>query len=352
MTTRRVLKATALLLLAYTLTFAFGAWFGHAIAAEPFPTGQSSRWVREVAPASPLDADKPAKPADDAITWAARGEQTCIKCHDTVKDRTVLHTAHGVKDDPTSPMANHACESCHGPSDEHNNARPPKGEKRPPVDVSFKEPLASPVDKRNEVCRSCHLGEEHINWPGSKHQQADVACTDCHTLHTTQDPVMDKMTQPEVCFSCHAQQRGEAQAFSHHPIKEGKVSCSDCHAVHGSGGPSLLTEMTTNETCYTCHAEQRGPFIWEHEPVRDDCMTCHTPHGSTQKHLLTMRDPFLCMTCHQTSRNSHDALLSGGNQLPGGSGVGSYNMLLSSGCSNCHSKVHGSSAPSGGMLTH
>jgi hypothetical protein len=45
-------------------------------------------------------------------------------------------------------------------------------------------------------------------------------------------------------------------------------------------------------------------------------------------------------------------MVSGGMQLPGGSGVGTYNMLLARGCSSCHSKVHGSNAPSGGMLTH
>lgn len=316
-------------------------------AGDGFQLAQSGRWIKANPPAE-KDAAKTEKPP----VWAPQAERTCIKCHDQVTDRTVMFTAHGVKGDSASAMSNHACESCHGASPEHNDARPPKGEKRPPVAVAFKGPMASPVPDRNKVCSTCHLGGEHINWQGSQHQQADVACTDCHSLHTTRDPVMEKKTEPEVCFTCHNTERAESLQFSHHPMREGKVSCSDCHATHGSGGPKLLKEMTANETCYNCHPEQRGPFLWEHQPVRDDCMTCHKPHGSTQRGLLTMRDPFLCMTCHQTSRNSHDALLSGGMQLPGGGGVGSYNMLLSRGCENCHSKVHGSNAPSGGMLTH
>jgi DmsE family decaheme c-type cytochrome len=292
-----------------------------------------------------------ASPEEKPVQWAPQGEQTCIKCHDEQRDRTVLFTAHGVRDDKRTPMAQHACESCHGPSSEHNNARPPKDEKRPPVDVVFKGEFLSPVDKRNQTCATCHAGGEHINWPGSQHQTNDVGCTDCHTNHVARDPVLSKTTEAQVCFGCHAEQRAESFLFSHHPVREGKVGCSDCHNTHGSGGQSLLKEFTVNEVCYTCHAEQRGPFLWEHEPVREDCSSCHKPHGSSQSALLTMRSPFLCQTCHQNSRAGHEGLVSGGKQLPGGGSPAQYNMLLARGCQNCHMKVHGSNAPSGGMLT-
>ena len=286
------------------------------------------------------------------VEWAPQGEQTCIKCHDQQHDRTILFTPHGVKGDKATPMAQHACESCHGPSMDHNNARPPKGEKRPPVDVAFKGEFASPVEKRNQVCSTCHLGGEHINWPGSAHAAADVACTDCHSNHTTRDPMLSKKTEAQVCFTCHAEQRAQSFQFSHHPVREGKVGCSDCHNTHGSGGQKLLREFTLNEVCYTCHAEQRGPFMWEHQPVREDCGNCHEPHGSTQQALLKLREPFLCQTCHTNSRANHEGLVSGGNQLPGAGSPAAYNLLLGRGCENCHMKVHGSNAPSGGMLTH
>lgn len=296
----------------------------------------------------------PAWPQITNAEWSADGEATCIKCHSEVKDRTILFTPHGVKGDRHAPMGmgNHACETCHGPSPRHNDARPPKGEKRPPTDVVFKGEFLSPADKRNTVCSGCHQGGEHINWQGSAHQRNDVACTDCHAAHVARDPVLAKKTEPQVCFTCHNQERAESLQTSHHPIREGKVTCSDCHNTHGSGGQKLLKEFTLNETCYACHPEQRGPFVWEHQPVREDCSTCHRSHGSPQASLLTQRQPFVCMTCHQTSRANHDAMVSGGLQLPGNSGVGTYNMLLTRGCSNCHSKVHGSNAPSGGMLTH
>jgi DmsE family decaheme c-type cytochrome len=320
----------------------FVSMSGPTLAAEQPVMPMASKWLeRQATPPEAKD-----------VKWAPQGEQTCIKCQDEKRDRTILFTAHGVKGDTNTPMAQHQCESCHGPSSEHNDARPPKGEKRPPVDVVFKGEFLSPIDKRNEVCAGCHMGDKHINWPGSAHQANDVACTDCHTNHTVRDPVMNKKTEAAVCFGCHGEQRAESFAFSHHPVREGKVGCSDCHNTHGTGGQKLLKEFTLNEVCYSCHAEKRGPYMWEHEPVRENCSNCHTPHGSTQTSLLKMREPFLCQSCHQNSRANHEGLLSGANQLPGASSAAAYNMLLARGCENCHVQVHGSNAPSGGMLTH
>lgn len=304
--------------------------------------------VLAASPAIAVAQEKPGPPV-----WM-ESEQTCLKCHQDPQARSILSTAHGVKGDSRTPMAQHTCETCHGPSPEHNNATVPKGQTRPPVQTVFKGPFISPVSERNKVCAACHSGGNHIYWPGSAHNANDVACTDCHTAHSISDPVLRKRTEPQVCFTCHAQQRAESLQFSHHPIQEGKVTCSDCHNTHGSPAPKQLKEVTLNETCYTCHAEKRGPFLWEHEPVRENCATCHLPHGATQAGLLKLRQPFLCQTCHQSSRNGHEGLVSGANQLPGGKGSATptYNMLLAMGCANCHSQVHGSNAPSGGMLTH
>ena len=35
---------------------------------------------------------------------------------------------------------------------------------------------------------------------------------------------------------------------------------------------AALKKDTVNDTCYTCHADQRGPFLWEHQPVSEDCV--------------------------------------------------------------------------------
>ena len=49
--------------------------------------------------------------------------------------------------------------------------------------------------------------------------------------------VLNKVTQPEVCFACHKTQRAQIHQISTHPILAGKMACSDCHNPHGSTGP-------------------------------------------------------------------------------------------------------------------
>jgi len=122
------------------------------------------------------------------------------------------------------------------------------------------------------------------------------------------------------------------------------VSCSDCHNPHGSTGPKQLVKGTVNETCYTCHTEKRGPFLWEHQPVREDCTICHEPHGSVHSSLLKVRGPWLCQQCHMVQ--FHPSTAYSGTGLPTTKPSGAQQMLAKN-CLNCHSQVHGSNHPSG-----
>ena len=214
----------------------------------------------------------------------------------------------------------------------------------------FNGPNASPVAARNAVCLTCHQDAKRMNWEGSQHQNSNLACVSCHTIHVAKDPILVKATQPEKCFTCHAQQRAESFEYSHHPIREGKVVCSDCHNPHGSAGPSLLKEFTVNETCYTCHAEKRGPMLWEHQPVRENCLNCHTPHGSNEARLLKDRMNFMCSSCHSAVSNSSGGAFGGAHSFPGNlQGAATFNSALANNrtCLNCHSQVHGSNNPNG-----
>jgi DmsE family decaheme c-type cytochrome len=316
-------------------------------------------------PASAAAADGPAAQVAPAAAeeptplYSARGEATCMKCHDsaiTEGDRTfgasteILQTPHAVKGDPHSPFASHECESCHGPSEAHVADHPAPGQPRKPPEVVFRGPNASPVAARNEVCLSCHENGLRMNWEGSPHQINDVACVSCHTIHVAKDPVLVRETQPDKCFGCHAQQRAESFEYSHHPIREGKVSCSDCHNPHGSAGPHLVKEFTVNETCYTCHAEKRGPLLWEHQPVRENCLNCHTPHGSNEARLMKERMNFMCSSCHSSVASFSGGAFGGLHALPGNlEAQATFNSALANQrmCLNCHSEIHGSNSPNG-----
>lgn len=287
----------------------------------------------------------PAAAQDDSGQYAAQGANKCMDCHDSPPTTLILNTPHAQRGDSRTPFASHDCETCHGASPEH--VRKKSGETdRPPVAVIFGKDSPTPVAEQNAKCMSCHEGGLRMNWEASPHHNSDVPCASCHTVHANKDPILVRATQPEICFTCHVEQRAQYRLRSRHPIKEGKVVCSDCHNPHGSFGPKMIKAVSVNDLCYTCHTEKRGPFLWEHAPVRDDCTNCHTPHGSTQERLLKVRTPFLCQQCHMEA--FHPSTLYSGTTLPP---LASGERIVAKGCLNCHSEIHGSNHPSGPRFT-
>jgi DmsE family decaheme c-type cytochrome len=274
-----------------------------------------------------------------------KGDAVCTRCHDESEEYPVLaigKTKHGTVADGRTPT----CTSCHGESLTHVN-KPADAKERPKPDRMFTKTSLTPIESRNEACMTCHRRDStRSHWEGSTHQLRDVACTTCHQIHTQQDRVRNKVTQTEVCFSCHKEQRAMMNRPSRHPIPEGKVVCSDCHNPHGSVGPKLVKRDSVNETCYTCHMEKRGPFVHNHEPVSEDCMNCHNPHGTVVENLLKARAPFLCHQCHTPHGPNVPSLLgrSGAAALTGGKNP--VNITQGRGCLNCHTEVHGSNNPS------
>lgn len=276
-------------------------------------------------------------------------DSECTRCHDENEKKPILsiyQTAHGNKADSRTP----ACQSCHGESEKHLSS------KDAAPDVIFGAKTSGPYSPseakdQNKACLTCHdKDQKRTHWQGGAHQVADVACSSCHETHAAHDKVRDKQTQPEVCFTCHKDQRAQVRKFSHHPIAEGKIACADCHNPHGSAGPKLLNKNTVTETCYTCHAEKRGPYLWEHQPVTEDCTNCHTPHGSNITPLLKSRAPFLCQECHDGPHRSIDPVAGNAAGTQGGlTSVPSENYTGRA-CMNCHSLVHGSNHPAGALL--
>jgi len=303
-------------------------------------------------------ADAPAvkrdlAPNPNAKDLILKGDAKCTGCHDEADEPTgaatmlelnpsvlaIGKTRHGTTADSRTPT----CIDCHGESLDH---RAHKGSGKPPaVDRSFRKKSTTSAEARSDACLTCHQKDsKRSHWAGSTHQTRDVACNACHQVHAAKDKVRGKLTQAEVCFTCHKEQRAQYQRPSRHPILEGKVICSDCHNVHGSIGPKLVKRDTTNETCYTCHMEKRGPFVRPHEPVNEDCGLCHNPHGTTAEFLLKQRPPFLCNECHSPHGQNMPQLV-GAAAAPTTSGKTGVNYTQGRGCANCHTQVHGSNNP-------
>lgn len=259
--------------------------------------------------------------ADDS-GWAGGSARSCLGCHSDLAENPTAHP-----ELPDMPGAGNSCESCHGPSAAHfvvgaDGRRPP-----PP----------GPTDA---TCTACHQEVGALRWPHSPHAQADLSCTACHTIHTARDAAVAD------CTTCHQDVRAALHRPSSHPVLDGAMACTDCHDPHGGRGDAALVRDSVNETCYMCHADLRGPFLWEHPPVREDCSTCHLPHGSVNENLLNARTPYLCQQCHLAQFHPSTAL-SGTGVPPTGASA----SLLLRDCASCHTQVHGSNHPSGARQT-
>lgn len=259
----------------------------------------------------------------------------CLECHQEYMDKFAMSRM-----GRTLPDGN--CESCHGPMSKHLES--PR--QKPALVVSFKEEAGLTSDEQASICVQCHQDGLQLHWSTSTHASAGNTCVNCHDVMAMEDPVRDTMEQSKVCFTCHQDKRAQINKRSHHPVREGKMACSNCHNPHGSPGPNQLAQETVNETCYECHQEKRGPFLWEHQPVREDCTNCHNPHGTNQPRMLSVRQPWLCQQCHGEA--FHPSTFYQGTGVPPN---GAAQQVLGRSCTNCHSVIHGSNHPSGSRLT-
>jgi DmsE family decaheme c-type cytochrome len=281
-------------------------------------------------------ATNPSAPDAKAV-----GEKTCIACHQLEAEH-FTHTLHSLglhvanRSDPTIPV----CETCHGPGSEHAAKPLIKG-----LIIGYTKNSGTPIETQTKTCLTCHAGGPRDHWLGSVHQRNDLSCSDCHNpmAKFSVEGLLARASINDTCAQCHKDIRLQFNRRSHMPLPEGQMSCDDCHNPHGTLTSPLLKTNTINETCYQCHAEKRGPFLFEHAPVRENCLNCHTPHGSNQSTLLVAPIPFLCQQCHTNFLHPND--LQGRQAL--GTGLNPDERVLGRGCLTCHANIHGSNAPSG-----
>jgi DmsE family decaheme c-type cytochrome len=313
---------------------------GRGIAFGAFATLLAVAFGTAADDSGTVPAAAPDAPPADAYV----GEAACRGCHAVEAEHwdDTLH-ASLFHQNPRNALERRTCEACHGPGRAH--LEDPQDRTRI---VAFTRESGHPVDEQNRMCLQCHAGGARLHWPGSAHDAAELACSDCHNpmSRTSERGLLRKATEHETCFACHPAQRAEFRKRSHMPLFEGKLSCTDCHQPHGSVAEPLLAADDVNHVCYSCHADKRGPFLFEHAPVAESCLNCHRPHGSNRESLLASPVPFLCHQCHsQSSFGDHAATVIGARNL--GSGANPDDRILNRGCVNCHSRIHGSNHPSG-----
>lgn len=251
-----------------------------------------------------------------------------------------------------------ACASCHGDATQHLETGDPES-----IRVF---PGANPDDDAM-LCLGCHTSSHGLGaWPASEHARVGLSCVSCHNPHLGYDkapppsalgkaPTVDLY---EGCYECHAEVRAQIRLPSRHPLLEGRMNCGSCHDVHGAQPNLLRTAGRINDLCYECHPRQQGPFVFQHDPVEEDCGTCHAAHGSIADHLLVQTQPFLCLQCHEghfhAALESPEATEVTFGVIPPNTwqnpfGHQGMKRAFLTKCTQCHSAVHGTDNPSQGV---
>lgn len=199
----------------------------------------------------------------------------------------------------------------------------------------------------SEFCAECHVdqfekfqGNAHDNLLAYIEEQDDEpsgvgGCEACHgagSLHVelagTEEPgfrlAMNGSPDPDACWQCHSDVRGQFSLPERHPVEQGFMVCSDCHDPHDATNRSFLN-LAGNATCTECHMEKQGPWVFPHRVQEvEGCTACHQPHGSVNAHLLPFREiRYTCLGCHTGAPTFH--------RLPGFEE-----------CTACHAQIHGS----------
>ncbi|MFN2377852.1 MAG: cytochrome c3 family protein [Candidatus Binatia bacterium] len=213
----------------------------------------------------------------------------------------------------------------------------------------------------NEACVDCHEGitrdfgtAVHAVMVAKGENAQGVGCEGCHgpgSLHIESGgedgTIVSATKSSETCYQCHLDKRGDFALPYSHPVGSGpldlttaRMACADCHALHEGdavvgGGTSIQKQ---NDLCVSCHPAQRGPFVFEHEAMREGCISCHDPHGSVNQKMLVSRDASLCTKCHTQEQlpSANTTFLVGGRD---------HSSFLTRGTcysAGCHESVHGS----------
>ena len=267
--------------------------------------------------------------AASSVNSGYAGAEACKTCHEEIYNgwertphwKTTLNAAGG--------PSHQGCEGCHGPAANHV---------ADPSNTSglfrFEKAAAKEI---NDRCLTCHSsGTQQMHAINSLHAQNEVSCTSCHSPHhAVEKDHLLVSKQPELCYSCHLQQKSQFNMPFHHRVNEGLVRCTDCHNPHGTIRPKQVrTSSTQNVVCFTCHTDKQGPFVFEHETVKvEGCTSCHTPHGGPNQHMLKVSNVNqLCLQCHTVSAAS---------QAPGTPSFHTQSVFFQA-CTLCHVQIHGS----------
>ncbi|MEZ5427082.1 MAG: DmsE family decaheme c-type cytochrome [Pyrinomonadaceae bacterium] len=280
------------------------------------------------------------------------GSESCRDCHED-QFKSFSETKHAKLSQLASWKGKvQGCESCHGPGKDHLEDATDLTKI-----ISFKNKTSKEI---SETCLTCHAGkEDHNKFRRSDHWRNNVGCTDCHTAHGAESHptqigsvtlaginsdnkpgtgtlAMLKVSEPQLCLSCHNEMKAQFSQPFHHKVLEGQMKCSDCHNAHGEFElKNARLAVGGDAACVKCHTDKKGPFVYEHLPITvEGCATCHNTHGSANPKMLKRNQVRqLCLECHSSIFE---------DLAPNAPSFHRQDNVRYQNCTICHVKIHGS----------
>jgi predicted CXXCH cytochrome family protein len=200
---------------------------------------------------------------------------------------------------------------------------------------------AQNVSSTNSCTTECHkrtVKKDILHGPTA------TDCTSCHEPNGKEHPVEDVSAftyfaeGAELCYSCHTELKEEhSLKYVHKPTKNGE--CTQCHEVHSSNDPQLLFTQGA-DLCFFCHSnfdDDRATAKTVHTASYegDACLQCHNPHASAERKLLVGNNKELCLNCHnKIIKRADESLIA---NIEKHLTESSYeHKALGSSCTGCH----------------
>lgn len=243
---------------------------------------------------------------DEPLSWKDQQytfNTACYSCHVSQLSTNYDLQADTYRTVWAEPGIN--CETCHGPSEEHNRVcrDAPKG--TVPKDLKIIRTKPFTPDQHNSSCAPCHAKMVPLTTtfkPGDRY-------FDHYDLVTLEDPD----------FYPDGRDLGENYTYTlwrmSPCVKSGKLSCMHCHT--SSGRYRFKTEEKANEACMPCHKQRvENATAHTHHKIGslgNKCISCHMPmtdfarmrrsnHSMlppTPAATIAFKSPNACNLCHR-----------------------------------------------------
>jgi len=215
----------------------------------------------------------PGADSDQPVSWRDSGytfNTGCYNCH-----VSQLSTNYDLKSDSykttwREPGIN--CETCHGPSAEHNRVmkETPKGQQ--PKDMKIISSKKFTPEQHNATCSGCHAKMSPITRaypPGDRFfDHYDIATLEDRDFYPDGRDLGENYTYASWLMSPCA--------------KAGKINCVTCHT--SSGRYRFKTEEKANDACLPCHeknvANASAHTRHKKGTAGNRCISCHMPMTS------------------------------------------------------------------------